>query len=93
MTSKLVLLVFLGVLVCTTAARKLVVAEGPLNDQLFFHHWSSGEGGLSGGGGFGDTAVGGAGFGGGGGFGGGSWSNSEWLWFLRRILWWVWGWY
>ncbi|XP_022876910.1 glycine-rich protein 5-like [Olea europaea var. sylvestris] len=79
MTSKFVLLVLLGVLICTTTARKLVDSNDFVDDKnAFFDHWNLGGGG--GGGGFGGGLGGGdqgegGGFGGGGGLGGGSGSG------------------
>lgn len=66
MTFKFLLVVLIGVLVCTTTARKLVGSIGSFNDEKnFFHHPSLGGGGLGGGG------LGGGGGGLGGGAGGG----------------------
>ncbi|XP_022867437.1 glycine-rich protein 5-like [Olea europaea var. sylvestris] len=77
MTSKSVLLVLLGVLICTTTARKLVGSNGSFDDAKFiFDHLGGGGGGEGGGGGTGGGSGFGEGFGGGaqggeGDFGGG----------------------
>ncbi|CAA2946530.1 Hypothetical predicted protein [Olea europaea subsp. europaea] len=80
MSSNFVLLVLLGVLICTTNARKLIGTEGSFDDEKkFFDHWDlagRGLGGGFGGGGGGRTkggSEGGSGSGGrlGGGLGSG----------------------
>nr|GFA94434.1 hypothetical protein [Tanacetum cinerariifolium] len=74
-SSKLFLLVVVGVLVCTSTARKLssTASEQSFKDEKNFYGGGIGAGGGSGGGGGGFGGGGGGGLGGAGaGFGGGS---------------------
>ncbi|XP_022869470.1 glycine-rich protein 5-like [Olea europaea var. sylvestris] len=93
MTFKFVLLVLLGVLICTTTARKLVGSEGSLDGDKNFSlgHWDLGGLGGGGGGGFGGGGGGGGGteggFGSGGGMGGGIGEQTDLPYNIQRFAW------